>query len=189
MAMDFQSLTIIIITGLLPLTAFMLVIQTNPYQALVLRGILGAVAALIYALLGGADVALTEALVGTMLSITLYAVAVRSSLTVCIGLLAGADTQPNWHAWDTQLRSSLTPYHLKLEIQHYDTPLDLQNALTQSQIQAHWLDGQGSEPPQLHCRVPRLLEIWEAHLDPQLGTLIATPTSPNHTPLPQEVHP
>jgi putative multicomponent Na+:H+ antiporter subunit B len=35
------------ITALLPLTAILLVAQTNPYQTLVLRGILGAVAALI----------------------------------------------------------------------------------------------------------------------------------------------
>lgn len=77
----------IAITALLPLTAGLLVVQVNPYHALVIRGILGAIAALIYALFGAADVALTEALVGTMLSITLYAVAVRSSMTVRIGVV------------------------------------------------------------------------------------------------------
>ena len=65
---------------LLPLSAGLLVSQSNPFHALVIRGILGAVAALVYAVLGAADVALTEALVGTMLSTTLYAVAVRSSV-------------------------------------------------------------------------------------------------------------
>jgi putative multicomponent Na+:H+ antiporter subunit B len=70
------------ITALLPLTALLLVAQSNPYQTLVLRGILGAVAALVYALLGAADVALTEALVGTLLSTTLYAVARRSSMAL-----------------------------------------------------------------------------------------------------------
>ncbi|WLT40134.1 DUF4040 domain-containing protein [Synechocystis sp. B12] len=64
-----------------------MVIQGNPYQALVMRGILGAVAALIYTLLGAADVALTEALVGTMLSVTLFAVAVRSSLVLRLGVI------------------------------------------------------------------------------------------------------
>lgn len=73
------------ITALLPLTALLLVGQSNPYQSLVLRGILGAVAALIYALLGAADVALTEALVGTLLSTTLYAVALRSSMVLRLG--------------------------------------------------------------------------------------------------------
>ncbi len=86
---------VIAIVALLPLTAVMLVVQVNPYHALVMRGILGAIAALVYALLGAADVALTEALVGTMLSITLYAVAVRSSMTVRIGMLGVAsETSP-----------------------------------------------------------------------------------------------
>ncbi|MGB3671352.1 MAG: hydrogenase subunit MbhD domain-containing protein, partial [Phormidesmis sp.] len=80
------------ITALLPLTAILLVLQVNPYQALVIRGILGAIAALVYALFGAADVALTEALVGTMLSITLYAVAVRSSMVMQIGAIATEPT-------------------------------------------------------------------------------------------------
>jgi putative multicomponent Na+:H+ antiporter subunit B len=70
------------ITALLPLTAVLLVSQGNPYQTLVLRGILGSVATLLYALLGAPDVALTEALVGTLLSTTLYAVALRSSMAM-----------------------------------------------------------------------------------------------------------
>ncbi len=74
-----------IIIGLLPLTALMLVFQVDPYHALVIRAILGAVAALVYAVLGAADVALTEALVGTMLAVTLYVVAVRSSLVMRLG--------------------------------------------------------------------------------------------------------
>ena len=76
-----------LIIALLPLTAGMLVTQTNPYHALVIRGVLGAVAAMVYAVLGAADVALTEALMGTMLSITLYAIAVRSSLVMRLGVL------------------------------------------------------------------------------------------------------
>lgn len=84
------------IASLLPLVAMLLVLQTNPYQALVIRGILGAIAALVYAMLGAADVALTEALVGTMLSITLYAIAVRSSMTLRIGIVQqSTDGYPN----------------------------------------------------------------------------------------------
>src|SRR5512146_3262382 len=82
------------IVALLPISALMLMIQTNPYQALVIRGIVGAVAALVYAVLGGADVALTEALVGTMLAITLYAVAVRSSLVMRLGVVETDLAQP-----------------------------------------------------------------------------------------------
>jgi putative multicomponent Na+:H+ antiporter subunit B len=48
---------------------------------------LGAIAATVDAVLGAADVALTEALMGTMLAITLYAVAVRSSLVMRLGIL------------------------------------------------------------------------------------------------------
>lgn len=78
--LDPDSSYIAVIVMLLPLSAGLLVSQTNPFHALIIRGILGAVAALVYAVLGAADVALTEALVGTMLSTTLYAVAVRSSM-------------------------------------------------------------------------------------------------------------
>lgn len=81
------DLALYAIVALLPLSAVMVVVQVNPYHALVIRGILGAVAALVYALLGAADVALTEALVGTMLAITLYAVAVRSSLLMRLGIV------------------------------------------------------------------------------------------------------
>ncbi|NJM71188.1 MAG: DUF4040 domain-containing protein [Scytonema sp. RU_4_4] len=76
-----------VITALLPLSAFMLVLQVNPYHALVIQGIVGAIAALVYAVLGAADVALTQALMGTLLAITLYAIAVRSSLVMRLGVL------------------------------------------------------------------------------------------------------
>jgi putative multicomponent Na+:H+ antiporter subunit B len=65
----------------------MLVFQTNPYHALITRGILGAVSALIYTILGAADVALTEALVGAFLATMLYAIAVRSSLVLRLGVV------------------------------------------------------------------------------------------------------
>ena len=78
---------IYVITALLPLSALMLVLQANPYHALVVQGIVGAVAALVFAVLGAADVALTQALMGTLLAITLYAIAVRSSLVMRLGVL------------------------------------------------------------------------------------------------------
>ena len=101
------------ITALLPLTAILLVGQSNPYQTLVLRGILGAVAALIYALLGAADVALTEALVGTLLSTTLYAVALRSSMVLRLGF---HEAGPIPAALQQQLRRWLEPCALRLEL-------------------------------------------------------------------------
>lgn len=75
------------IAVLLPISASMLVFQTNPYKAIVMRGILGAVSALVYTVLGAADVALTEALVGAFLATMLYAVAVRSSLVLRLGVV------------------------------------------------------------------------------------------------------
>ena len=78
---------IYVIVALLPLTSAILLFETNPYNALILRGILGGVAALVYAVLGAADVALTEALVGTMLAVTLYVIAVRSSLVMRLGIV------------------------------------------------------------------------------------------------------
>lgn len=101
------------ITALLPLTAILLVAQANPYQTLVLRGILGAVAALVYALLGAADVALTEALVGTLLSTTLYAVALRSSMVLRLGC---ADPEAVPAELRVQLRRWLEPASLRLEL-------------------------------------------------------------------------
>ena len=75
------------IAVLLPISASMLVFQTNPYKALVIRGILGAISALVYTILGAADVALTEALVGAFLATMLQAVAVRSSLVLRLGVV------------------------------------------------------------------------------------------------------
>ena len=81
------DLYVYVIIALLPLTALMSVLQVNPYNALVIRGILGAVAVLVYAVLGAADVALTEALVGTLLAVSLYVIAVRSSLIMRLGIV------------------------------------------------------------------------------------------------------
>jgi putative multicomponent Na+:H+ antiporter subunit B len=50
------------ITALLPLTAVLLVSQSNPYQTLVLRGILGSVSTLVYARHPALDDALRDRL-------------------------------------------------------------------------------------------------------------------------------
>lgn len=158
-----DELYLIAITALLPLTAVMLVLQVNPYQALVMRGILGAIAALIYALFGAADVALTEALVGTMLSITLYAVAVRSSMEMRLGWVqptsaqepssvaksADASSSANAETDEilggekvtvldetlvTALRQVLKPHHLRLEVLAYPSLEALKIALQTKRI-------------------------------------------------------
>ncbi len=109
------------ITGLLPLTSLLLVSQNNPYQTLVLRGILGSLATLLYALLGAPDVALTEALVGTLLSTTLYAVALRSSMVLRLSL-PEAERLPEQRL--RVLREWLEPLHLRLLLHTAGEPGD-----------------------------------------------------------------
>ena len=101
------------VTALLPLTAVLLVSRADPYQVLILRGVLGVVAALVYVLLGAADVALTEALVGTLLSTTLYAVALRSSMAL---RLSFPDRAPPSPQCQQLLRTWLEPAGLRLRL-------------------------------------------------------------------------
>ena len=156
---------------LLPLAAAMVIFQVNPYQALIMRGILGAVAALTYAMLGGADVALTEALVGTMLAVTLYAVAVRSSLVMRLGVLAGEGVKHElqWQPLLDYLRSLLKRYQLRLELVPYGDDQTLQQALWAKEIhgicqmdRAEHADGEVI--PHILVRVGRLQEILATEL-------------------------
>lgn len=149
--------------SLLPLTALMLVVQTNPYHALVIRGILGSMAALVYSMLGAPDVALTEALMGTLLAISLYAIAVRSSLVLQLGVLDSLSTEnPTWKTALTQLRSIAKRYHLRVEILSYPTPAALEQAFLDREI--HVLCEAISDFSHYHVdvRVPRLYEILKA---------------------------
>lgn len=128
---------IYIIIALLPLASLMLVFQKNPYQALVVRAILGAVAALVYAVLGGADVALTEALVGTMLAVTLYVIAVRSSLVMRLGIIAGMETEEDCMAeLLTRLSKTIKQHYLRLEIVEYPNLPALKSALLAKEVHA-----------------------------------------------------
>jgi putative multicomponent Na+:H+ antiporter subunit B len=144
------------IIALLPLTAAMLVWQRNPYHALVLRGLMGAITALIYALLGAADVALTEALVGTLLAVLLYAVAVRSSLVVRLGGLTGDDLEEI----RAQVRSLIQAHYLRLEVYLYPTPEDLEQALKEGEVQVISLTaGEKAVTHQILTPLRRLYEI------------------------------
>lgn len=112
---DGVDLDIGAIVLLLPIASLMTVFQKNPYHALVVRGILGAIAALVYALFGAADVALTEALVGTMLAITLYAVAVRSSLVLRFGVIGTLEKSPDGAAEGAGGTDPEEPSHFMVE--------------------------------------------------------------------------
>jgi len=175
-----------IITALLPLAASMLVFQTNPYHALVIRGVLGAISALVYAILGAADVALTEALVGTLLAITLYAVAVRSSLVLRLGVLkedylAIEQDVDTMHANQfkkclANLRILFDKYHLRVEPVPYLNFADLQQALinkevhviyNQSNLEEHSGAGHSFS---METRIRRIHEILNA--DPDLNPVL-----------------
>lgn len=136
---------IYMITALLPLAAAMLVFQVNPYKALVIRGVLGAIAALVYTVLGAPDVALTEALVGTLLAITLYAVAVRSSLVFRLGVLkddlsnAQDLTAPDFTPLQqivNGLSTVFKEHHLRVELVPYFDPEALHRALMDKEVHA-----------------------------------------------------
>lgn len=188
-----------VIVALLPLSAGLLVFQVNPYNALVIRGILGAVAALVYAVLGGADVALTEALVGTLLAITLYAVAVRSSLVMRLGVLADERAKARqdgpWAELMDSLRTLLRQRHMRLEVIPYDDAQALHQALVAKDIHGTCrLQPSGSreatpekiagtkgineidQTDLLTClitvRVPRLYELMQADLKTDAAQLV-----------------
>ncbi|MEM9149966.1 MAG: DUF4040 domain-containing protein [Cyanobacteria bacterium P01_F01_bin.3] len=165
----------IAITALLPLVAVMLVLQRNPYQALVIRGILGAIAALVYALYGAADVALTEALVGTMLSITLYAIAVRSSMTVRVGVLeldaAEAEKAYPCDSALLTLEKIFHRQHVRIELVPYPDTQALADALETKEIHITYLDSAPTSDEFssiVETRVDRLYNILRSGVSPSV---------------------
>lgn len=176
---------IYVIVALMPLVALMLVFQVNPYHALVIRGILGAVAALIYAVLGAADVALTEALVGTMLAITLYVVAVRSSLVMRLGVLSEIETSQDIHFAELiiNLQKVITKHHLRLEMVEYPNPKALEQALMTEEVHAICNKSAQSDRQayQTTIRIHRLFEIMQAELiAPKTTLTYVTVTKEEH---------
>ena len=178
---------IYILTALLPLAACMVVVQVNPYHALVIRGILGAIAALIYSVFGAADVALTEALMGTMLAITLYAVAVRSSLVMRLGLLEEEKVETTGDVLKVELavenprdfnpllkdfRRIFSKYYLRVEVIPYTSLEALHRALIDKEIHAACVPRANSDPAgetakkpyQTVTRVQRLYDIMQAEI-------------------------
>jgi putative multicomponent Na+:H+ antiporter subunit B len=166
---------IYVIVALLPLSALMLVTQKNPYHALVIRGILGAVAALTYAILGAADVALTEAMVGTMLAVTLYVIAVRSSLIMRLGILE-SETENNITPSENSclkeliasIKKVINQYHLRLELVKYSNPKSLQQGLKNQEVHAICCSKEEilatKQTYNTEIRVQRLFEIMQSEL-------------------------
>jgi putative multicomponent Na+:H+ antiporter subunit B len=173
-----------VITALLPLSACLTVLQVNPYHALVIRGILGAVAALVYAMFGAADVALTEALVGTMLAITLYGVAVRSSMVMRLGMIENeTKNKDDFKQLIDHLRNILNQYHLRLELVSYQDKKDLEQALHNQELHGTCelkLDSDRNiteEPYHTVTRVQRLYDI----IKPEISSSVITYFNPSDT--------
>ncbi len=167
---DNLDIYLYMIIALLPLTSCLVVLQVNPYHALALRGILGAIAALVYAVLGAADVALTEALMGTLLAITLYAVAVRSSLVLRLGVLEDGtnklEAEVNYQELMAEFRRILEKRHMRLEIVPYTDKQALQRALTEKEIHATLARNGNTEKPRYNTtiRIQRINEIFQVEL-------------------------
>lgn len=155
-----EDVLLLLIVALLPVSSFLLVLQTNPYRGLVIRGVLGAIAALTYTLFGAADIALTEALMGTMLSVTLYAIAVRSSMTMKIGVLESDESELDDKLRDN-IQAAISRYHLRLEVLSYSSPIALKTALRKREIHTLYLP---DREPHLHTRVSHLYRILQAAL-------------------------
>ncbi|QLE55835.1 DUF4040 domain-containing protein [Nostoc sp. TCL26-01] len=168
---------IYVIIALLPLAAGMVVSQANPYSALVIRGILGAVAAMVYAILGAPDVALTEALVGTMLAITLYAVAVRSSLVLRLGVLqnnnddalSDGTVAEHFEPLIADLRKIFSKHYMRLELVPYSNTQALQQALIDKEVHATCVTNPATSEDENHSyqtviRVKRIYEIIQSEL-------------------------
>jgi putative multicomponent Na+:H+ antiporter subunit B len=165
---------IYVIVALLPLSALMLVTQKNPYHALVIRGILGAIAALTYAILGAGDVALTEAMVGTMLAVTLYVIAVRSSSIVRLGILESNPENNNLLPKNnyleeliTSIRKVVKKYHLRLELVQYPNQKALEEGLKNQKVHAICSRQKILSAEQTYnteIRVQRLFEIMQSEL-------------------------
>lgn len=127
------------IVALLPITALFTVIQRRPYFALISRGIMGVAATLIYALLGAPDVALTEALIGTLLTILLYAIAVRSSMVLRFGWVADFGVEPDGPACSPMfepVRLFCAHHELALRYLYFDDWESLLDALQKGAIDA-----------------------------------------------------
>ncbi|MDJ0844911.1 DUF4040 domain-containing protein [Crocosphaera sp.] len=174
-----NDLYLYIITALLPLSAALTVLQVNPYHALVIRGILGAVAALVYAMFGAADVALTEALVGTMLAITLYGVAVRSSLVMRLGIIANeSKKQDQFKQLIDKIKTILNKYHLRLELISYEDEKELHQALKEQEI--HGTCETNLDNNYSYHTVTRIQRIYEI-LKPELSSSLITYFNPLDT--------
>lgn len=166
-----DNLYIYFIVALLPISALMLMIQVNPYQALVIRGIFGAIAVLSYIVLGAADVALTEALMGTLLGVALYIIAVRSSFVIRLGVLENQHHQrkddSDFSMIIKQLKDIINQLYLRLELVSYPDKESLTNALNNKEIHGYMINNLQEETYLLNIRIKRLFSLITKQINHQ----------------------
>ncbi|NJM27959.1 MAG: hypothetical protein HC856_06510, partial [Pseudanabaena sp. RU_4_16] len=161
-------------------------------------GDLGCDRALVYTVLGAADVALTEALVGTLLAITLYAVAVRSSLVLRLGVLKDSpeddtgDPQVDFSQLMDELQTVFDKRHMRVELVPYADSSELHQALMAKEVHATCARSQpksldaSADEDRLHSyhtttRLRRIYEIMQLNwLIPTYITYVSTPDSGEH---------
>jgi putative multicomponent Na+:H+ antiporter subunit B len=141
----------------------MLMLEANPYHALIIRGILGAVAVLTYVVLGAADVALTDALMGTMLAVTLYIIAVRSSLVMRLGIISTEKKDENLTILTKNIQETISQYYLRLELVDFDDQEALKTAFNNKEIHGICLTNQSLNAQQnkyeIKIRIKKLNEL------------------------------
>jgi len=123
---DYSSVFLILpLEIILPLLGILLIRSASPTNGLIYRSFLGSIAAVLYALVGAPDVALTEVLIGTLLSTLLYIVTIRSCYTVV--LIQDELSPPPKDVWDN-LMIVFEELHLKATTKDFvdsrDVPLE-----------------------------------------------------------------
>lgn len=102
---------------LLPVLGVLLIRSESPINSLIYRSFLGSISALIYAIIGAPDVALTEVMVGTLLSSLIYIVTIRS----CYSIIILVDqASPLEKATKAALKSVFDELHLRVVYQEED---------------------------------------------------------------------
>ena len=92
--MPIRSLFLLPVELILPILGVLLIRTKSPIRGLIYRSFLGSIAALLYAVCGAPDVALTEVLVGTLLSSILYIITIRACYSIVIIVPNDANIPP-----------------------------------------------------------------------------------------------
>jgi putative multicomponent Na+:H+ antiporter subunit B len=138
------------IAALLAVSALITVWQRRPAYALLARGMMGGIAALLYAVLGAPDVALTEALMGTFLVVLLYAITVRATLVIRVAVLGPpTDGAPSCDPAVEPIRRVCHRHHLEVEFRTMSDPSAVGDALAAGEVDAAFGD-----PAQLAPHLP-----------------------------------